>query len=248
MPFFLHPRADDATVAALQDRAGRRRGRSRPPCCRCTGGPARTRTSGRPPSATGSGHPDHRRARCPRDELGVQRPPRAGRRERGRSSGGRWRSCCRSSSARASRCAWSRTRTTSSRTAAPRSTWSAGSTSPGWLPVLRPAHVPPGRRRRRDHALRGGPADPRARRRLLRPPGSSGLRYIVNPPGSPPGSTSTSTSARARSTGTSFFGTLGATRLRRRPSPPASSPGRSGPGSPPAANRERIEQLTKSWT
>ena len=46
--------------------------------------------------------PDHRRPRVPRDELGVQRPSRAGEPSARRSSGGRWRSCSRSSSGRAS--------------------------------------------------------------------------------------------------------------------------------------------------
>ena len=42
---------------------------------------------------------------------------------------------------------------------------------PGLVPLLRAAHVPPGRRHRRRDAVRGRPAHPGARRRLLRPPG-----------------------------------------------------------------------------
>ena len=44
---------------------------------------------------------------------------------------------------------------------------------------------------------------------------SSGMRYIINPPARPPGSTSTSTSGRARSTGTPSSATLGRARVRR---------------------------------
>ena len=71
---------------------------------------------------------DRRRAGRDRDELRVQRPAGAGRACPRRCSGGRWRSCCRSSSARGSSSASSRIPTTSWRTAVAASTWCAAST------------------------------------------------------------------------------------------------------------------------
>ena len=54
LPFFNHPRVDDATVRGLQDASSPRRGSGSRRCCRCTSGRGRTRTSGRRRSATGS--------------------------------------------------------------------------------------------------------------------------------------------------------------------------------------------------
>ena len=71
------------------------------------------------------------------------------------------------------------------------------------IPVLRAAHLPPGREPGRDHRDRRPPPDPRPCRRHLRPPrvvracATSSTR-----PGRPPASTSISTSGRARCRGT----------------------------------------------
>ena len=112
--------------------------------------------------------------------------PEQARRSARRSSGGRWRSCCRSSSGRASqlraRAAPRRLRRgrQGRRRHGPRHQLAAGV-----VPVLRAAHVPPGRRHAPGSCEYAGDLlthlhvadsfDHRA---------SSGLRYIVNPPGS----------------------------------------------------------------
>ena len=54
IPFFVHPRADRATIASFKKALAAPASRS-PRCCRCTSGRGRTRTSARRPSATGSG-------------------------------------------------------------------------------------------------------------------------------------------------------------------------------------------------
>ena len=170
MPFFLHPRADDAHDRGVP--AALRRGRRRavlPAAAVRWSGP--DETSGRPPSATGSGDRDRRRAGVPADELRVQRPARARARAR-RRSGGRWRSCCRSSSARASRSTSRPTPTTSARTTSSPSTWSAASTSPA-VNYLYCAphtfHLGGDDSRDPEHAGRQG--DPRPHRGLVRPQG-----------------------------------------------------------------------------
>ena len=171
MPFFLHPRADRRRVAAFRTRARRGRRRDRHHAAALPLVRARTRTSARPPCATGSG-----RSRSPStsavDIMNTEfnGRPEAAPRARG-SSGARWRSCCRSSSARASNCGWSRTRTTSSRTGASAVDMIRGiDTDRRDVPLLRAAHVPHGRRPGRRHGVRRRPAHPSARRRLVRPP------------------------------------------------------------------------------
>ena len=64
LPFFLHPPVQRAQIAAFS-RALNAAGVRSPRCCRCTGGPARTRPNARPASATGNGP-----SRSPRS-LGV---------------------------------------------------------------------------------------------------------------------------------------------------------------------------------
>ena len=127
---------------------------------------------------------DRRRARRHRHELRVQRPARAGEPAPRRCSGGRWTSCCRSSSGRASSSASSPIPTTSSRTAWSPPTWCGASTRRRVTYLYCAPHTfhmggdVAGilRARRR-------PGDPRPRGGLVRPPASSGLRYILNPPG-----------------------------------------------------------------
>ena len=205
MPFFLHPRADRARCRRVQagalDAAG-------------------VEVASVLPLYRWSGPDEDERQAAVRywkraieitvdlgvtgDELRVQRPARAGAAAARPSSGGRWRSCCRSSSGRAYAWCWSRTRTTSSRTASAAVDMVRGhQLRPGHLPVLRAAHVPPGRRPGRGDARRRAAADPAARRRLVRPPRLvAGCATSSTRRARPPGSTSTWTSARARWTGT----------------------------------------------
>ena len=78
-----HPRADRAKVAEFRAALERPRAWSSRRSSRSTAGRARTRTSARPLSATGSGRSSSRRAPLHDHELGVQRASRAGRPERG---------------------------------------------------------------------------------------------------------------------------------------------------------------------
>ena len=124
------PAGRPATPSRRSRPRSTRPGSGSPRCSRSTGGRARTRTSARRRSATGSA-----RSRSPSiSAVAVMNSEFNGRPSRPaaarRSSGARWRSCSRSSSARAWSCASSRTRTTSSRTARSRSTWCAASTRP----------------------------------------------------------------------------------------------------------------------
>ncbi len=54
IPFFRHPRVDTATIRAFKGALAGAGVQVSARSCRSSAGPARTRTSGRPPSATGS--------------------------------------------------------------------------------------------------------------------------------------------------------------------------------------------------
>ena len=170
LPFFLHPRVDEAQVAAFKkalSAAGVRGllGAAAVPVVR----PGRGRaTGGR--AVLEAGHRDHRRPRRGRDELRVQRPAGGAT----ASEAQFWRSLEEllpvferegvrlvlephpDDFVEDGRAAIDLIRGIDSR--------------PGVLPVLRAAHLPSGRRHRGDHALRRAAADPGAHRRLLRPP------------------------------------------------------------------------------
>ena len=121
IPFFRHPRIDDAGVRRLKKVAADAGVgiASIIPLNRLVR--ARARTSARRPCGRGSG-----RSRSPSTSRSTSSTPSSTgvprtRRPRRRCSCGRWTSCCRSSSARASGSSSSRTPTTSSRTASTRS-------------------------------------------------------------------------------------------------------------------------------
>ena len=134
-----------------------------------------------------AGHPD-RLADLGVDthEHRVQRQPARGRRRASGSSGGRWRSCCRSSSARASDSCLEPHPDDWEEDGKRALDLIRGINSPHRVvPLLRPAHLPPGQRLRRHHGQGRRPA----RRWSTSPtpsttPARRGLRYIVNPPGS----------------------------------------------------------------
>ena len=153
---------------------------------------------------------DHRRPRLRRHELGVQRAPRAGGGERGAVLALAGGAAPGSSSGRACGSCSNRTPTTSSEDGRRR-----GRPDPRHrqrarlVPVLRAAHVPPGRRPRRRHAVRRAAAHPAAHRRHVRPhrlrPGcaTSSTRR-----GRPRASISISTSGQGEVDWDLFFATL----------------------------------------
>ena len=186
MPFFLHPRADKAQVAGFRQ-ALRRRGRGGRLGAAAVPvvGPGRGRAPGRG-ALLEAGDRDHRRTSASKvmnSEFNGR--PEAARPAR-RSSGARWRSCCRCSSGKASGWCSSPIRTTSCEDGRARidlvrgidwhfvsflycapHTFHQGGDIEGIMryagPLLTHVHI-------------ADSFDHRA---------SSGLRYIVNPPGSP---------------------------------------------------------------
>ncbi len=185
IPFFNHPRVDDAGVAAFRKAlavGGRRR---------LVGAAALPVVGSRRGGPAGGGalldarHPDRQRPRRRHDELRVQRQPARGGRRASGCSGARWRSCCPSSRRRGSGSCSSRTPTTGRRTASAPSTSSSGINSPNVSFLYCAPHT----------FHQGNDCDG-----IMDKAGdlltmvhvadaydhtaSSGLRYIVNPPGS----------------------------------------------------------------
>ena len=185
IPFFSHPRADRAKVAEF--RAALRRhgdGARVDPAPLPLVGAGRGRAAGRR-ALLEAGDPAVRRRRLHDDELRVQRPPGPAGPQRGpvlevaRGAPPDLRARGDPAQPRGPP-----RRLHGAQRAAP-STWSGRSTRRlRRLCLLRAAHLPPGRRHRGDDRVRGPVLRQVHVADVLNHRASSGLRYIVNPPGS----------------------------------------------------------------